>query len=406
MKMILKRCQMGISNYTIKLAVIGVFAFGLILSGCGEKNAGPPPLSEVAVVTIKAEPVVITTELAGRTSANLVAEVRPQVGGIIQKRLFTEGADVRAGQVLFQIDPALYQAACDNASAALARSEANLSALMLRAGRLRELLADKAVSQQDYDDAAAALKQTQADIQYAKATLETARINLKYTTITAPISGRIGRSSITEGALVTAQQPAALATIQQLDPMYVDVTQSTADILRLRQQMQEGQLDQNGKNQQKVRLLMDDGTEYPWKGSLQFRDVTVDPTTGSVILRIVFPNSNGVLLPGMFVRAIVQEGIHKNAILIPQQAVSRDPKGNPLTLIVDAFGIVQQRPLTLDRAIGDNWLVSSGLAQGERVIVEGIQKVKPGLSVKTVPFESGEKNSGKNKNVVPPAKTN
>jgi len=299
----------------------------------------------------------------------------------------------------------LYQAALDNARAVLARSEANLSAIQLRANRLRELLADRAVSKQDYDDAAAALKQVQADIQYGKATVETARINLKYTTVTAPISGRIGRSSITEGALVTAHQPLALATIQQLDPMYVDVTQSTADIFRLRQKLEKGQIDQNGKNQQKVQLFMDDGTEYPLKGNLKFRDVTVDPATGSVVLRIVFPNPQGILLPGMFVRTLVQEGIHKNAILIPQQAVSRDPKGNALVLIVDAQGIVQQKQLTLDRAIGNEWLVSSGLEQGNKVIVEGMLKVKPGIPVKVAPSDTDKKNSGKSDNVIPSAKT-
>ncbi len=394
-----------IKRWSITVAII--FAAGFIVSGCGKKNTGGhPPTPEVAVITIKTEAVVTTTELTGRTSANLVAEVRPQVGGIIQKRLFTEGSDVQAGQVLYQIDPAIYQATLDNARAGLARSEANLSAIRLKADRLRELLVDKAVSQQDYDDAASALKQTQADIQYWKANVNTARINLKYTSITAPISGRIGRSNVTEGALVTAQQPTALATIQQLHPMYVDVTQSTADILRLRRQMQEGRLDQNGKNKQKVRLFMDDGSEYSLKGDLQFLDVTVDPTTGSVVLRIVFPNPKNVLLPGMFVRAIIQEGINKNAMFVPQQAVFRDPKGNPLTFVVDQNGKVEQRSLTLDRAIGDAWLISSGLAQGERVIVEGMQKVKPGISVKTVPFEKGEKNSGKNKHAAPPAKTN
>jgi len=395
------------NNFKAGLITVALFLVtGLLLISCGDKKSGGPPMPEVAVITIQTQPVVTTTELPGRTSAKLIAEVRPQVGGIIQKRFFTEGSSVGAGQALFQIDPALYKAALSNAIAALARSEANLSAIQLRADRLRELLTEKAVSQQDYDDASAALKQTQADIQYSKATLETARINLKYTTITAPISGRIGKSNVTEGALVTAQQPAALATIQQLDPIYVDVSQSTADILRLRRQMQEGRLDQNGKNEQEVRLLMDDGTEYSLKGTLQFQDVTVDPTTGSVTLRIVFPNPKGTLMPGMFVRAVVQEGVHKNAILIPQQAVSRDPKGNPLTLIVDNDGKVQQRPLTLDRAISDAWLVSSGLAQGERVIVEGMQRVQPGISVKAIPFENGEKNSGKNKDSAPPAKTN
>jgi membrane fusion protein (multidrug efflux system) len=374
------------------MAAAGVLVVGLILGGCGQKTTKAPQTPEVAVVTIQTKPVAITTDLTGRTSANLVAEVRPQVSGVIQKRLFTEGSDVRAGQVLFQIDPALYQAA-------LARSEANLTAIQLRTDRLRELLVEKAVSRQDYDDATAALKQTQADIQ-------TARINLKYTTITAPISGRIGKSSVTEGALVTAQQPTALATIQKLNPMYVDITQSTGDLLRLRRGLKEGRLSQNEANQKKVQLILEDGTAYPLAGTLQFRDVTVDPTTGSVILRAIFPNPNGVLLPGMFVRAVLQEGVYKKAILIPQQAVSRDPKGNPLTLIVDAKGTVQQRPLMLDRAIGDAWLVSSGLAQGERVIVEGMLKVKPGIPVKAVPFESGEKNSGKIKMAVPPAKTN
>jgi membrane fusion protein (multidrug efflux system) len=388
-------------------AVILVVYF--IIGGCGkQKTGGPPPMPEVAIVTIQSKQVVITTELAGRTSANLVAEVRPQVGGIIQKRLFTEGADVKAGQALFQIDPALYQAALDNAKAALGRSEANLPAIRLKADRMRELLVDKAVSQQDYDDASAALKQTQADIQYGQATLETARINLKYTTIIAPISGRIGKSNVTEGTLVTAQQPTVLATIQRLDPMYVDVPQSTAEVLRLRRGLKEGRLDQNGANQKKVKLIMEDGAAYPLEGTLQFRDVTVDPTTGSVVLRVVFPNPNGILLPGMFVRAVVQEGVNKQAILIPQQAVSRDPRGNPFTLIVDAESKVQLRMLTLDRAIGDQWLVSSGLAPGERVIIEGIQKVKPGAPVKAVPFESnGGKNSDEHKDTLPPpAKSN
>ena len=350
-------------------------------------------MPEVAYVTINTKPAVTTTELSGRTSAYLVAEVRPQVGGIIQKRLFTEGSDVKAGQPLFQIDPALYQAA-------LARAEAQLSTLLLKEKRLKELLAEKAVSRQDYDDTSAALKSVQAEVQ-------TARINLKYTTITAPISGRIGRSNVTEGALVTAHQPLALATIQKMDPMYVDVTQSTSDILKLRRQLQEGQLSKNGAAQQ-VRLILDDNSEYPWKGKLQFQDVTVDPTTGSVVLRIVFPNPKGVLLPNMFVRAVIQEGVHKNAMLVPQQAVFRDPKGNPLIFVVDKNGKVEQRSLTLDRAIGDAWMVSSGLEQGERVIVEGMQKVKPGVSVKVVPFEAGqEKNSASPKNMnPPPAKKN
>jgi len=400
---------MQINDRAKRIAAVVALAVGFILGGCGQQTKGTQTTTpEVAVVTMQQEQVVITTELPGRTSASLVAEVRPQVNGIIQKRLFTEGADVKAGQALFQIDPALYQAALDNAKAALARSEANLSAIQLKADRLRELLAEKAVSQQDYDDAAAALKQIQADIQFGKANVDMARINLRYTSITAPISGRIGRSNVTEGTLVTAQQPTVLATIQRLDPMYVDVPQSTAEVLRLRRGLKEGRLDQSGADQKKVKLIMEDGTVYPLEGTLQFRDVTVDPTTGSVILRIVFPNPKAVLLPGMFVRAVVQEGVNNQAILIPQQAVSRDPRGNPLTLIVDAQSNVQLRMLTLDRAIGDQWLVSSGLAPGERVIIEGMQKVKPGAPVKVVPFEtSGGKNSGESKNALPPpAKSN
>jgi membrane fusion protein (multidrug efflux system) len=374
------------------MAAAGVLAAGLILVGCGQKTTGTQSIApEVAVVTIQPKQVVITTELSGRTFPNLVAEVRPQVGGIIQKRLFTEGSDVKAGQVLYKIDPSPFQAALDNASASLARSEAYLSTIRLKAERLRELLVDKAVSRQDYDDAAAALKQTEADIQLGKAMVETAIINMRYTSVMAPISGRIGRSNVTQGALVTASQSHPLATIQQLDPMYVDVPQSTTDVLRLRQGLKEGSLDQNGASQKKVKLILEDGTAYPLEGTLQFRDITVDPTTGSVILRIIFPNPKDILLPGMVVRTVVQEGINKRAILVPQQAVSRDPKGNPFTLIVDAASKVQLRMLTLERAIGDQWLVSSGLAQGERVIVEGMQKVTPGSLVKVVPFETDKK---------------
>ncbi len=348
----------------------------------------------------------MTTELTGRTSASLVAEVRPQVGGIIQKRLFTEGTDVKAGQVLYRIDPATYQAALDNANAALGRSEANLPALRLRAERLRELLADNAVSRQDHDDAAAALKQAEADVQYWKAAVETARINMRYTAVTAPISGRIGKSGVTEGALVTAHQPMALATIQRLDPMFVDVPQSTTELLRLRRRLEEGRLSRDGQIRNKVRLILEDNTPYPSEGSLQFRDVTVDPTTGSVILRAVFPNPQGILLPGMFVRAVVEEGINRQAILIPQQTIARDPKGNPSVLTVDASGKVHRRMVTIDRTIGDTWLVSSGLAPGERIIVEGIQKVKPGDTVKAVPFENAGTHGGKHDTAVPPpAKT-
>jgi membrane fusion protein (multidrug efflux system) len=336
------------------------------------------------VATVQPQQVVLTTELPGRTSPYLVAEIRPQVNGLIQKRLFTEGADVKAGDVLYQIDPAPIQAALDTAEAALGRSQATLPSIQARAERYKGLLADKAVSQQDCDDATSALNQAQADVQYWKASVETARINLAYTRVTAPISGRIGRSTVTDGALVTAYQPVALATIQQMDPIYVDVPQSTAELLRLNRRLQEGHLNQEGTNQNKVKLLLEDGSTYSQEGTLQFREVTVDPTTGSSILRILFPNPQRVLLPGMFVRAVVKEGVHNQAILVPQQAVSRDVKGNPITLIVGPEDKVQLRPLTVDRALGDKWLVAAGLNAGDRVILEGMQKVRPGAAVKVL----------------------
>ncbi len=445
---------MQIVDRAKRIAAVGILTGMLILGGCGQQTTtgGPPPggAPEVAVVTVKPQRLVITTELAGRTSAYLVAEVRPQVSGIIQKRLFTEGSDVKAGQVLFRIDAAPFQAALDNAAANLAATQKNAARAQaaLRASlagvtrqqattnfartnreRFEELSKDGAVSASQRDQAVtdadvaeatiraveaqvendrAAVASAEAAIDQAEAALKTARINLAYTSVTAPISGRIGRSSVTEGALVAAYQPTALATIQQLDPMYVDVPQSTTELLRLRRRLEEGRLDHNGQLRDKVRLLFEDDSKYPLEGALQFRDVTVDPTTGSVILRVVFPNPKGILLPGMFVRAVVEEGVNRQAILAPQQAVARTPKGDPFALIVDAEGKVQQRMLSLDRAIGDAWLVSSGLAPGEQIIVEGIQKIRPGASVKAVPFEAGrEKYGAERKNAVPPpAKSN
>jgi membrane fusion protein (multidrug efflux system) len=376
-----------------------------VLIGCGQNSttkaspqAGPP---EVAVVEVKPQRVAINTELPGRTSAYLIAEVRPQVSGIIQKRLFKEGSDVKAGTVLYQIDPATYRAAYDSARAALARAQANVTSIRYRAERYKELVEIRAVSRQECDDAVAALKQAEADIEAGKAAVEAARINLDYTRVTAPITGRIGKSSVTVGALVMAGQGIPLATIQQIDPVYVDVTQSSANLLRLQKSMASGAIRRDSANRAKVKLILEDNTPYHLEGTLQFRDVTVDPTTGSFILRVVFPNPKGVLLPGMFVRAVLEEGVNEQALLVPQQGVSRDPKGNPTSLIVDAEGKVQQRMLTLDRAIGDQWLVSAGLAPGDRVIVEGLQKVKPGASVKVVPFDAG--NSGEGKTAAPPA---
>lgn len=373
---------------TALMALAGFLLLGGCESGHGEQQAAPPPVPEVATVTIQPQRVELTTELPGRTGAYLVAEIRPQVNGIIQKRMFKEGSDIKAGDLLYQIDPAPFQVAYDSAKASLGKAQANLPSMRSRVQRYKELLVYKAVSRQDYDDAAAAVEQAQAEVEYWKTQVEAARINLGYTRVVAPISGRIGRSSVTDGALVTAYQPTSLATIQQLDPIYVDVTQSSAELLRLKRSMETGQLSADGKNGKKVRILLEDGTLYPLEGTLQFRDVTVDPTTGSFTLRIVVPNPQHLLLPGMFVRAVVQEGIAEQAILIPQQGVSRNAKGESIALVVDEAGTVQQRILTVNRAIGDKWLISSGLSAGERLIVEGMLNVRPGSAVHAVSLDS------------------
>ncbi len=367
-------------------------AFGLGLAaavaaaGCARRQAPPPqgPV-EVSTVTVHAERAVLTTELPGRTAAYLIAEIRPQVNGIIQRRAFDEGKDVKVGSLLYQIDPAPYQAAYDQAKATLDVAEANLPATRSRAQRLKGLVEIHAVGQQDYDDAAAALLRAEASVALARAAVESARINLEYTPLKAPISGRIGRSAVTVGAMVTAYQPSALAVVQQLDPIYVDVTQSSADLLRLRRGLESGRLKASGSGRN-VKLLLEDGTPYPHEGTLQFRDVTVDSTTGSVVLRMVFPNPEYTLLPGMFVRAIVEEGVNEKAILAPQQGVTRDAKGNATALVVGKDGKVEARDLELDRALGDRWLVTGGLADGDQVIVEGLQKIRPGVPVKPVPY--------------------
>lgn len=372
------------------IIVAGLLVVGVMVTGCGKKtNAGGPPPSgppEVGVIVVQPKSVSLTTELPGRTSPNLIAEVRPQVGGIIQKRLFTEGSDVKAGQVLYQIDPATYQAAFASAKAAEARAEANLVPARLKEGRFHDLVKIKAVSQQDYDDASAALKLAEADLASSKAAVETARINLAYTKVTAPISGRIGRSTVTNGALVTASQPAALATIQQLDSMYVDVTQSSAELLKLKQNLAKGLLKNNGASQARVKLVLEDGSAYPLTGTLKFSEVTVDQSTGSITLRAIFPNPKQTLLPGMFVRAILEEGVNDNAILVPQRSVTRNPQGEAMVMAIGAGEKVEPRPIKVVRTVGDNWLVSDGLKAGDRVILEGLQKAKPGTPVKAVQF--------------------
>jgi membrane fusion protein (multidrug efflux system) len=465
---------MTMSRGTMRVTLPALLVAGALIAGCKPKPPVPPPPAppEVGVVAIQPQRVAVTTELAGRVSARLVAEVRPQVGGIVKETLFTEGGDVHAGDVLYRIDPATYQAAHASARAALARAqaaqasataavataragqssakaalataraarenalagrsraEANAVPRRLKAERFAELVAINAVSRQDADDAAAAVKQSEAEIQSAEAAIsaaeseiarveaavssaeaeyaraeaavqvaaadvtgaeaaaEAARINLSRTEVTAPISGRIGKSSVTTGALVTANQAAALATIQQIDQVYVDVTESAANILRLRQNLASGRLMHGGAEQAAVRLVLENGAPYAHEGTLKFSDVTVQPGTGSVTLRSVFPNPELLLLPGMFVRAVVQEGVNESAILVPQRGVTRNQKGEPVAMVVGADEKVEARPLKVDRALGDQWLLTGGLAAGDRVILEGLQRARPGTPVKAVAFGS------------------
>jgi membrane fusion protein (multidrug efflux system) len=362
-------------------------ALAIALLACGRKPAAAPPAGpvEVGVVTLAPTAVTLSTELPGRTSAFRVAEVRARVNGIVLKRLFEEGTDVKEGQPLFRIDAAPYRAALDRAKANLARAEANVANARLQAQRFGELVAENAVSRQEHDDAVAALKAAEADVAAGRAAVESARIDVGYTTVVAPVSGRIGRSAVTEGAYVQQSQATLLATIQQLDPVYVDLTQSTAEVLRLRRDLESGKLQAAGPGRARVKLVLEDGGEYAHAGTLQFADVTVDPGTGSIALRALFPNPQRMLLPGMFVRARLEEGVTPQALLVPQQGVTRDQKGQPTALVVNADRKVERRQLVTARSIGDSWLVTSGLAAGDQVIVEGVQKVRPGAEVKVVP---------------------
>ncbi|MCL2458249.1 MAG: efflux RND transporter periplasmic adaptor subunit [Desulfobulbus sp.] len=366
--------------------VVVLTAVGCKQASSPEKGAGGKGPPEVGFVVVKQEPVTLTTELTGRISPQMVAEVRPQVGGIIKKRLFEEGGHVKAGEVLYQIDPATYQAAVASAKAALAKAEANAFALQKKAERYRQLVTIDAVSKQDYDDTEAAFKQAEADIENGKAALELAKIDLAYTRVTAPIDGVIGRSAVTPGALVTANQASALATIQQLAPVFVDVTQTSAELLRLKKNLASGELKGGGQGQAQVRLVLEDGFAYPQEGALKFSEVSVDQTTGSVTLRAQFPNPDQLLLPGMFVRAIIQEGVREQAILVPQRGVGRNSVGMATALVVGANEMVELRMIGTERAVGDAWLVTDGLQPGDRVIVEGLQRVRPGVPVKAVPF--------------------
>ena len=378
------------SNHPLTAGTVMLALVSALLTACGAPPGGPPPeLSgppQVGVLVVQPQRLALSTELPGRTVPYQIAEVRPQVTGLIQTRNFQEGSLVKAGQPLYQIDAASYQASYDSARATLAKNEANLRSTRLKSQRYSELVEIKAVSQQDQDDASAALQQGEADVAGAKAALESARINLAFTRVVSPISGRIGKSSVTPGALVTANQATLLSTVQQLDPIYVDVTQSSSSVLRLKHALARGDLKGGGANSAVVKLLLEDGSTYPLAGKLQFSDVTVDQGTGAITLRAVFPNPNADLLPGMYVRAVVEEGVNEQALLVPQPAVSRDSTGKPMAFVVSADGKLESRFITTERAIGDQWVVTTGLKAGDRLVVEGQQKARPGQPVNAVPL--------------------
>lgn len=372
-----------------KLSLLAASAM-LLLSACGKPpRHGPPPATTPAVGTIvlHTQAVMLTAELPGRTAPVIVADVRPQINGLVQSRNFREGAEVTAGALLYQIDPAPYQAQVESAKAAVAKSQANLHSARLKAQRYAELVAIKAVSQQDNEDTASSMQQAEADVASSQAALDTSLINLRYTRITAPVAGRIGKSTVTPGALVTANQTTALATVQKLDPIYVDVSQSSTAFLHLKRQLESGQLDR-GHGEAAVRLLLEDGSTYSEWGTLQFSDATVDQNTGAITLRAVFPNPNHELLPGMYVRAVLQEGVDENALLVPQAAVSRDASGNPTAYVVGSDSKLQRRQLKTGVAIGDQWLVNAGLSPGDRLVVDGQQSAAPGVVVVAVPLPS------------------
>ena len=353
----------------------------LVLSACGggEPEAPQGGPGQVTVATLKPGQVSLTRELPGRINAFLVAEVRPQVSGIVGKRLFTEGGLVTAGQPLYQLDDASYRAEANSARAQLARAEATANAARLSARRITELAKVDAVSQQDLENAVAAQKQAEADVGAAKAALDAANVTLGYARITAPISGRIGKSSVTQGALVSAGQAEPLATVQQLDPIYVDLTQSASELLQMRRELAHGRLQDN--QSLPVTILLDDGSEFEHKGTLQFSEVSVDPATGSYALRVQVANPDQVLMPGMYVRARVGSGVRDNALLVPMQGIARDAKGDTTAMVVGKEDKVEVRPVKVSRAVGSAWLVEDGLKAGDKVIVEGLQKIQPGMPV-------------------------
>jgi membrane fusion protein, multidrug efflux system len=357
-----------------------------VTAGCDREPvaapAAPPP--QVGVVTVHPEPVTRTTELPGRTSAALTADVRPQVSGVILKRLFTEGSEVKEGQQLYQIDPATYRATYDHAVATLAHDEAVLADATARLTRYKSLGAAQVISKQQYDDAAASAREAEADITSARATIEQARINLDYTKVLSPITGRIGHSTVTPGALVTANQISALTTVTQLDPIYVDLNQPVTTLLRFQRELDEGEIERADDGAAKVTLKLEDGRTYPLSGKLEFAEVNVSQSTGTVLVRAIFPNPQRLLLPGMYVHAEIEEGVNRQGILVPQQAVSRNPHGDAVVLVVGDGNKAEARTLTTGPAVGDQWVITGGLKLGERVIVDGLQKVRPGITVAPV----------------------
>jgi membrane fusion protein (multidrug efflux system) len=372
----------------VPLRLICVATAALILAACGQKHSAPPPQTpEVGVVAVKTSSVPVVAELSGRTNAYLVAQVRARVDGIVLSREFTEGSEVKAGQRLYKIDPAPYIAALNSAKASLAKAQANLVTTTAQAARYKVLVAANAVSKQDYDNAVASEGQAAADVAAGRAAVETAQINLGYTDVVAPISGRTGVSQVTPGAYVQASQATLMDTIQQIDPVYVDVTQSSLDGLKLRRDVQQGRVKTSGPDAAKVTLILEDGQAYPLSGKLQFSDVTVDQSTGSVTVRALFPNPNRVLLPGMFVRAHIEEGVNDNAMLVPQIGVTHDQKGQAIALVVGPDDKVVPHSLVTTGMRGTDWIVASGLQPGDRVIVQGTEKVRPGMTVKAIPAQ-------------------
>jgi membrane fusion protein (multidrug efflux system) len=372
-----------------KIIVVGMAGMMAVWAGCGRQPAQPQsPPPEVGVVTIQSEPLPITTELPGRIDPVRTAEVRARVAGILLKQAYREGADVKAGETLFQIDPAPLQAAYDSAKAALAKAEANLKQTQAQADRYKVLVKINAVSKQDYDNAIAAALQGDADVLGAKAALEVASLNLGYATVTAPISGRIGKALVTEGALVGQNEATEMAVIQQLDPIYFDFTQSSTEVLRLRRELENGQLKSVAPGEAKVTLLLEDGTVYSHAGKLLFSDITVDPTTGMITLRAEFPNPDGLLLPGMFARARLEQAVDSQAITVPQRGVTYGPDGKPSVVVVTPDNKVEMRSIAVSAAVDSKWIVTGGLKAGDRVVLEGLQKIQPGMMVKPVPFVS------------------